>query len=301
MSTFDLRTGLEIELLLPEGSTRLRLLNRLAERLGAELEIFPFFSKVPVPIVVGVGGKRSAELSLALIQDVARHHGAKVHAVSPDLRYFYLAHTAGRLIQSGKELLRIVHDNTLAGGERVAEIVTAPLFRSELDLVDEVLETVSEIGDVEAPPGAGLHVHLDGAQFFHVGRLRALVAAYLHFEPALRSLVRTPPGLRRARALPPSLVSELASLPEETPWPEAAQVILRHVHDRSFGLNLYNLALAVPTKPTVEFKIAASTADAAKVIEVRELYVRLAAFALSGGDPLRYSADAGSFLEAIAH
>lgn len=267
----DLTTGIEIELLLPAGMTRLDLLDALAHRFGGVVERFDFPSKVPVP-----EGLPPAA-TIALIEDIARHHQASLRGVSPDFRFFFLAHRAGRL-RGGALDLRVVHDNTLPGGERVAEVVTAPLLRGDLPVLAEAVALIRDVDGVEIPPTAALHVHLDGAPFLEARALMRLIDLYAAREADLIERVRMPSGLRRAQPLPPAL---RAALREDLAVAEVQAVIRAHVHGRSHALNVYNLAAGEPDKLTVELKIAGSTLDPAQVIAVRELYVALGLEALA--------------------
>lgn len=252
---------------------RLELLERLAARLGGSVETFAFPSKVPVPSGL------SPAATIALIQDIARHHQAELRSVSPDYRFFYLAHRAGRL-RGGALELAVVHDNTLAGGERVAELVTAPLWRADLGGLRAALEVIGAIDGVTTPDTAALHVHLDGAPFLEARPLSRLIALFSRLEPALRVLTRTPPGLRRAAPLPPALGAELRS---ELAWAEVEALLRREIEHRGYALNLYNLIAGDPQKLTVELKLAGATIDPARVVAIRELYVRIALAALGEG------------------
>ncbi|MCC7383226.1 MAG: amidoligase family protein [Deltaproteobacteria bacterium] len=282
--TLDFSTGLELELVLPEGMSRLALLDALATRFGGTVRPLIFPSKVPVPVLPFQGGsaEEAAAATLALIEDIARHHQAKVQSVSPDFRFFYLAHRAGALISSsGEQLLAVVHDNTLAGGERVAELVTKPLRRHELDWLEDLVGTIALIEGCTLPDTAALHVHVDGRPFLATRPLAQLARIYRDFEGALRALLRTPPALKRAAALPLPLVGALIALAEgERPFAEAREVLRAHVLSRGFGLNLFNLIDPDPAKLTVELKLAAATLDPRRVIATRELFVHLSARAL---------------------
>lgn len=268
----DLLTGLEIELVLPEGLTRLDLLDQLAARFGGAVERFDFPSKVPVPQSL------PPPATLALIQDIARHHQAEIRGVSPDFRFFFLAHRAGRLRGSALDL-QLVHDNTLAGGERVAELVTPPLLRDQLPVVADVVAFIGAIDGVTIPETAALHVHVDGAPFLDPASLLRLVDLYTAREDQLKTAMRTPSGLRRAQALPPELRPALAAAKTTADLQAALRA---HVLTRGHALNLYNLAAGEPHKLTVELKIAGSTLDPGQVVMVRELFVGLALEALLG-------------------
>lgn len=271
---FDLPTGIELELLLPEGATRFDLLDRLAARLGGEVEPFEQYSKVPMPPL-------TPDIA-AVVEDVARHHGARVQSIAPDLSCFYLAHRAGRI--PGR--LSVVHDNTIAGGERVAEVVTAPLARDRLGDVVAICEVARSFEGVSIPTGAALHVHLDGARFLAARPLSRLVQAYARFEAELFERVERPEGLRRAGPLPEGFAGLLELTAERgAPWEETAPLVAAAFKSRDHGLNLYNLGHDVKEKLTVELKIAKSTLEPERIIEIRELYVRLAGWAL-GEDPM---------------
>lgn len=267
----DIKTGIEIELLLPEGTTRLDLLDHLAARLGGTVERFDFPSKVPVPSGL------PPPATLALIHDIARHHQAEVRGVSPDFRFFYLAHRAGRLRGSPLEL-QLVHDNTLAGGERVAELVTAPFHRGDLPALADVVRLIGAIDGVTIPDTAALHVHLDGAPFLEARALIRLIELFTAQAADLAARTRMPSGLRRAQPLPPGL---RAALHERMSAAEVQATLRQHIPTRGHALNLYNLAAGEPEKLTVELKIAGSTLDPAQVIEVRELFVDLGLRALA--------------------
>ncbi|MBI5510562.1 MAG: hypothetical protein HY903_17535 [Deltaproteobacteria bacterium] len=124
-----LDTGLELELLAPPGWTRLEVAADVGVRLGLRVESFVTMSKVPVPLadLGALDPKAGAAAATALLADVARHHGAAVHALAEDGRHFYLAHRGARLMGTdGLPLLLFVHDNSIDGGERVTEVVTRP-------------------------------------------------------------------------------------------------------------------------------------------------------------------------------
>lgn len=258
----DLKTGIEIELLLPAGMGRFDLLDALASRFGGTVERFDFPSKIPVP-----SGLPPAA-TIALIQDIARHHEAQVRSISPDFRFVYLSHRAGRV--NG---LSVVHDNTLAGGERVAEIVSSPMLREDLPAFAQIVAFIRDIPGVEIPETAALHVHVDGTGFQESAALICLIEAFEAIEPALRA--SAPVALRRAATLPSALLVELR---DGVPWRDALRA---HVPSRAFALNLYNLIADEPHKLTVELKLAGATLDPAKVLALREMFVALAAGALA--------------------
>lgn len=262
-----LTTGIEIELLLPEGMGRLDLLDLLAARFSWTVEPFLFPSKVPVPEAP------TARETLARIEDIARHHQARVHSVAPDYRHFYLVHRAGRIRDARGELqLSVVHDNTLPGGERVAEVVTRPFREEELPWLDALLGALGGVEGVTLPPQAALHVHADGAAFQDASRLARLVELYGEEEAELRAFARTPEVFKRAKALPEALAAELR---RTYTWDAAAAVLRAHVPDRGFGLNLYNLIAGEPNKLTVELKLAAASLDPARVRAVRARFLDL--------------------------
>lgn len=270
----DLPTGIELELLLPKGATRFDLLERLAARFGAPVEPFEQYSKVPMPPL--------ARDTVSVVQDVARHHDAKVQSIAPDLSCFYLVHRAGRI----RGRLSVVHDNTIAGGERVAEVVTAPLRRDQLGDLFTICEAARSFEGVSIPDGAALHVHLDGAPFLDARPLSRLVQAYLRFESELFERVGRPEALRRAGPLPEGFADLLElTARRSASWEETAPLVAAAFKSRDHGLNLYNVGHDVKEKLTVELKIAGSTLDPDRIVEIRELYVRLADWAL-GEDPM---------------
>lgn len=258
---------------------RLALAETLAADHGATVERFIFPSKIPVPSV------GDAAATIAIIQDIARHHEAHVQSVSPDYRWFYLAHRAARLTAvDGSWLCSIVHDNTLAGGERVAELVTRPLLRADLPWLESVVARLAAIDGCVVPESGALHVHLDGRAFCSAEVLARLVRTWLARETELRELAGTTAAMRRAGPLPEALAPALEALARcGATWDQARAELARHVTSRSFGLNLYNLVENDPQKLTVELKIARGSLDPARVIAIRELAVALAQFVLEGG------------------
>lgn len=284
--SFDLTTGFELEVLLPEGMSRLELLDRLALRWSAEVVRFEFTSKVPVPDLSGgvYAPDRAADLTVALIRDIARHHQASVRSVTPDFRYFYLIHRAGKIVdRHGSTILSVVHDNTLAGGERVAEIVTAPLARPDLPWLIDLVSFIGGIEGCTVPEGAALHVHVDGRPFRNAAVLARLVAFYTEHEEALMRFAGTTRAMRRAKSLPIAFVDALLERArEDATWDVAQRLILDHIPSREFGLNLFNLVQNDPAKLTVEFKIARGTLEPDRVLELRALYLAIAEYAITG-------------------
>ncbi|MCK6546775.1 amidoligase family protein [Myxococcota bacterium] len=288
---FDLTTGLELELLLPEHLGRLALASDLADWADARLEIFPFVSKVPMPSADDVraaakpGTKRlePAEATLALVQSIAEHHQAMLHSVSDAGDAFYLIHRAGRLVaDDGTVLLTIVHDNTIAGGERVAELVTPPLARARLPWLVDLLHMLAEIPGIVIPESGALHVHVDGRPFREVRALTSLVELYVAAEPVLRAVLATPDSFRAAQPLPSALLPALRELAaKDAPFDDVKALLARRIRDRRHGLNLYNLHEDDDAKLTVELKLARGTLDAARVVAIRELFVACAGWALA--------------------
>jgi len=273
-----LSTGLELELLLPSGMTRLDLLSKLQPLVGGAVDPFDFPSKVPVPHQAGAGLADEAANAavLAAMQAVAEHHQARLHSISPDARFFYLSHRCGRLVDAeGATLLEVVHDNTIAGGERVAEVITPPLMPEQVPWLGELVEALAAIDGVAVPPRSALHVHVDGRPFCEAEPLARLVSIYLDHQVTLRRWLRTPPGLHADRPLPGGFLRALQQAVGRE-WEVARPSLARQLHDKRAGLCLYNVVHGVADKLTIELKLAGGSLEADRVLAVRELFLRLA-------------------------
>lgn len=302
MTPLHLTTGLELELLLPVGKSRIDLLAYLASWSGWTLQPFDFASKLPVPRPVaamnGAEHRDPVGSILAQMQDVADHHQARLQCISDDGRYFFLAHPAGHLLDDkGAIRLSVVHDNTIAGGLRVAELITAPMAQdSDLDLA-RLIETVGQFLGITVPARSALHVHVDGAAFCAPAPLLRLVQLYNRFAPLLRRWLRSPDNLLQARPLPPVVESTLRNF-EQRSWAATQHALRPLIADRGYGLNLYNLLHPHPDKLTVEVKIAGGSLDPAWIVAARRLVLNLAHLALQINQALPTSQDA--FAAAVA-
>jgi len=283
-----LTTGLELELLLPAGMGRLELLERLRPLIGGVVEPFDFPSKVPVPHGAGAGleGDAATEAVMAAMQDVADHHQAKLHSISSDARFFYLSHRCGRLVGAeGATLLEVVHDNTIAGGERVAEVITPPLEPERVGWLRDLVERLAAVEGIEVPRRAALHVHVDAGELRDVEALARLVSLYFDHQARLRRWLRTPGRLHADQPMPRGLVLALQRAVGQ-PWAEVRPALAHELRDKRCGLNLYNLLHDVPDKLTVELKLAAASLVPDRVLAVRELFLRLVLLALALDAPL---------------
>jgi hypothetical protein len=172
--SFDVASAFELELVVPEGSTRHDLARSVAETLGASVAAFAQVTQVVLPPMP------SGEIAAAVF-GAARHHGAELEAVADDFNSFYLRHRASRIERpDGRTIACVRHENRLAGGERVAEIVTAPFVRAELQDLRAILETARRMG-AEVPSGGELRLHL------HADALREGKAFERLVEVAARS------------------------------------------------------------------------------------------------------------------
>ncbi|MFH1810789.1 MAG: amidoligase family protein [Pseudomonadota bacterium] len=279
----SLTTGIELELLLPPGMTRMDLLERLRAFTGGQVQPFEFPSKVPVPhpARAGLEGEAAIQACLAAMQDIAAHHQARLHSIRPDGQFFYLSHRCGRLVdEHGMTLLEVVHDNTLAGGERVAEVITPPLAPEQADWLAALIAQLAAVPGIEVPPRAALHVHVDGKALCDAETLARLVALYLDHEALLRRWLHTPTGLHADRRMPHALLRSLHAGVGQ-PWEQVRPTLARALPDNCCGLNLYNLAHDRRDKLTVELKLAAASLDPAWVLAVRALFVALVELALA--------------------
>lgn len=187
-----------------------------------------------------------------------------------------------------------MHDNTIAGGERVAELVSAPFSREELTFVDELVAELRSIrgsdpetssSGPELPAGAALHVHVDGSRFEDPSSVFRLVRNHRAAEPVLRRLLRTGPSMKRARPLPAKLEVSLGTLAARgASFDAVRETIRRHAGSRAYGLNVFNLAERDPKKLTVELKLASATLDSGRIRAIRELFVAMVQCALRGDD-----------------
>ncbi len=272
---FDCATGLELELVLPKGATRLDLLEALAKALGGSVEPFDFLTAVPLPEAA------SPEELSALIESTRRHHQAREARLSDGV--FVLAHRAGVVLTStGEPILSVVHDNTLNGGERVAEIVTVPFTRDGMPFIAEICRLLAAIDGVSLPEGAAVHVHADATQVMAAKPIARLVTLYETYEPTLRAWCKTSKKMKSAGPLPVKLADELRALASRAASYEAVVAVLRtHVKHSRYGLNLNNLANQDPNKHTVELKLPSATLDAERVSALRELFVAMVGFAVA--------------------
>ncbi|MBI4818234.1 MAG: amidoligase family protein [Deltaproteobacteria bacterium] len=281
-SAFDIRTGFELELLTPPGTTRLELADRIAIDQRLAVELFDFISKVPLP----VAATQSREALRTLILDLAEHHGAKVGPIAPDLTHVYLVHRAAKIVGTEGARFSVVHDNSLTGGERVAELVTTPLLRVELGALEAALASVRSWEGVSLPEGSALHVHVDAEPLREARTLFALTSLFSTHEGRLRTLLATSPKMTRAQPLPRKLVVALGNLAaRRAPFEAVERAIGLYVSSRAFGLNLYNLVAKDPNKLTVELKLAAATLDFRRIVAIRELFVAMVGWALRAQGP----------------
>jgi hypothetical protein len=269
----DALSGVEIELVLDD-MNRIELASVLAYALGAHAVGEITISKVPVPQLRGrVPDRDVATATIAAMKAIAAKHEAQLTLVSPDGAHFLLEHRAARLSDGEGLVCRLLHDNTIDGGERVCELVTAPMRGQALrNRLGRILQALRERARYHFTEATALHVHVEHKVLAHPRHLQRLIALYAEAEPQLRTRLQTPSGLQRAKPLPPAVLNWRST---SDSWDQARAELAPHVPERDHALNLHNLVTNDADKPTIELKIAASTDDIDDVMEARAAFIEL--------------------------
>lgn len=269
----DPLSGIEIELVL-ENTDRIAFGSALADHLGGRAELGLTYTKVPIPPPPrSIPRKSIPGMLIRFIDDAAARHQAKVWRVAPDSTAVYLEHRSVAVSDAEGPVCTLVHDATLDGGERVCEIVTPPLRSAALlHRLTQVLGFLRAHARYRFDANAATHVHVEHAVLETPAQLARLISIYAREEPTLRTLLRTPSGLLRARSLPKDV---MRWRPKDDAWDAARRALGRSIRDKDYALNLYNLIAQVPEKPTLELKIGAGYDDPEQAMAMRAAFVRL--------------------------
>lgn len=161
--------------------------------------------------------------------------------------------------------------------ERVCEVVTRPLSRSErAGVVTRVLDAASRLGFV-VPEEAALHVHVDAAPWQSAAALSALMVAMNEHRDNLRETFETNP---RCRKLAP-FSDELMALAREALAYTSRSGVEPDFEDfaselRAAGVvkwtdvNLEGVVSPFPRQPTLEVRFLSMSLDAHKVLALVE-------------------------------
>lgn len=266
--------GIEVELVLDSTGP---FVDRIAfaGAVAAELDLVSVGSAtlaaVPVPPEIEL------EASLPALVDVASRHGALEARLAPDLSCLLLRYAAARLESSDSVFWEFVHDQTLAGGDRVVEIVSRPAPRTELEnRIRLLLSALRRLGGYHFSDSCALHVHLDATELGGP-LLRELIVLWSQREARLREHLGTPAGLSSASPLPAELVSQVGSLSRDAERCVLVETLRPWFRESppGWGLNLANIVAGSKGKPTLEFKIAPASDDEGLVFGAIECFVSL--------------------------
>ncbi|GAB3681025.1 amidoligase family protein [Angustibacter aerolatus] len=154
------------------------------------------------------------------------------------------------------------------GRERPCEIVTPPIERDHLAVLESLLAPARALG-FTVPVEAAVHLHVDGGPFRQVHAFTNLVRLFAWWRPQLRQLLGTNPGCVRLAPLPETAVALV-----EQRWDswEQLQAAAREVGLVKFAdVNLTQLVAERPLRDTVEVRVLPGSIEGADVVARAEL------------------------------
>ena len=308
----SLRTGFELELLAPRGSSR----QELAEKLGGVTRFFHtdsepslvpgmgHFLHVTPGFAVSSGGRelcslvddititadleqRAAPLpgwyrlltdEPRLLRLVTRHADA---AAPLETVLDPVASLFGVRVEKLGAAYRVA-DSTgatvvLAAGlpgerERPCEIVTPPISSDHLQQLEQLLAPARELG-FTVPVEAAVHLHVDAEPFRDIAAFANVVRLFALWRPALWALLGTNPRCTRLAPVPQALLALVQGPLDD--WAGLATTA------RACGLTKYadvNLTKVVATNPdrhTLEVRILPGSIHGSEVVAKAALVERL--------------------------
>lgn len=293
-----MRVGLEVELLAPEGSSRLTLARAFAREVGGRVRSgFKYHgagflpdgrpdcrlsdawkverdgawlaSFVDDPTIVddlrtderqGPLG-RTDDVRLALWIERECWGATKQSRATPLVKTFAARDVGGLFVEPlGHPLLGWTEESTER--QRVCEVVLAPLGRKELKkTLGQLCRLARALGFLVPAEGA-IHAHYDAEPFRSTRALRRLILEWTKRRPSLVRQLEPNPRCRKLGPFSDQVLQVARASDDDTPFATvAAGLALADLH-RAVDLNLLGLVERFPKQPTVELRCLPSTLDA---------------------------------------
>lgn len=297
------RVGLELELLGPEGHSRVTFARALARRVKGRVEYgFKYFSEGALP-----DGRPLCRLSLAtrvvepdgrvlasVVDDNTVREGlplrpaARALYATDDLRLALLAERLGWSARPGHRLdaLAALFEGFERGGtlhdafghplvvrleeprawHRVCEVVTRPLEgeRERARVVGVVLDTAAALG-CTLPTTAALHAHYDAGPWRSVARLRALILAAAAKRDAWWAALQPNPACLKLGPFPADVV-KVAKRRAAVPFSTFAAALKLAGASKACDLNLLGVIEPRPRQRTLEVRCLPMSLEAGAVL-----------------------------------
>ena len=230
---------------------------------------------------------------LRLLRLVRRHTpvmGSILKALAPVAHLFGgepEANTSGIVRVSDSHSASVCLGAPLPGErERPCELVTKPLSDNQWALLSDWLTTANDLG-FSLPTEAAVHVHCDATLLRDAAVFQRLIRLWTRHGARFKEIVRTNPRCMRLGDWPTALHTAVEH-PEfpKRPWPDA-QAQLRDVGLTKFcDLNVANLVLDIPNKPTVEFRTFPGSKDPTTITAFAHLAAAFCQAAVDGQDAI---------------
>lgn len=163
--------------------------------------------------------------------------------------------------------------------ERPAELVTAPISRDHVEMLEGMFEVARSMGFVAAAEGA-THLHLDAGPLRDSRTFRRFVQFLSPKLRTLHTLVGTNPACRRLGPWPAELLPAVGAEGwDELDWSEATERLSGVELTKYCDVNLRNVLKPPPGKDTVEFRMLPVVLDASVVVRWAEFFAAVVAWA----------------------
>ncbi len=139
--------------------------------------------------------------------------------------------------------------------ERPCELISPPLLRSQIPLVEKWLSLAQDL-HFTAPLEGATHLHIDASSFCSVDIFRNLINLLWTHGANLRRLLRSNPNCRKVGMVPESLwqIVQSESWPD-LDWEQACQQLKPLNLSKYMDFNFRNMIFQIPHKYTIEVRI----------------------------------------------
>lgn len=297
--TTSSRVGLELELLAPEGSTRLTLARALASKWGARVQSgFKYHGAGFLPegrpdcrLSEAFRVVRGKEVLATLVDDPtivddldSRDERRVPLARTDDVRLALWLERRSWAASSSKRLSALVKEfdarevdgvvfeplghplvawtTEPAQRQRVCEVVLPPLTGPALGrALQEVCAVASKLGFLIPAEGA-VHAHFDAAAFRSTKALRRLMSRWMKERSTALRVLEPNPRCRKLGPYDDAVMRVVKQADDALPFATfAAALELAGLH-RAVDVNVLGVVERFPKQPTVEVRCLPSTLDA---------------------------------------
>ncbi len=196
---------------------------------------------------------------LRLVSQVCRASDPLEAVLEPVARLFgvELIRGAGGMVKvSCEDGLPIAVAAPLPGErERPCELISPPLLRSELPIIEKWINLAREL-NFTAPHEGATHIHIDASHFCSPSIFRNLVTLIWIYGQPLRTLLQTNPHCRKVGSIPKPLWEMVHSdVWNSLNWAEACEFLKKLQISKYLDFNLRNMIYNTPHKHTIEVRI----------------------------------------------